>query len=115
MIRSPGDWDSTLMQGFLTGIAKGCPNISFLEVSCGNAPSTCSMNALKQLAHLERFGFSIAGMDGDDAFWHTIETFSQLKCIHIFSSHSTNMHRLRCFREKRPDLEVIISKSFTEI
>ncbi|KAJ8658011.1 hypothetical protein O0I10_006282 [Lichtheimia ornata] len=109
------DWGSTSMHRFLAGLSKGCPKLSSLGISCHNAPSACSMNALKQLLHLERFGFSIEGMDSDDAFWHAIETFPQLKSIYIFPSNETNIRRLRYLKEKRPDLKITISRRLNDI
>ncbi|KAJ8658013.1 hypothetical protein O0I10_006284 [Lichtheimia ornata] len=109
------EWECTSTQRFLVGLAKGCPNLSCFGISCNTAPSACSINALKQLAHLERFGFSIEGMDGDDAFWNAIETFPQLKNIYVFPANETNMYRLRYLKGKRLDLKITITRWLNEI
>ncbi|KAJ8657571.1 hypothetical protein O0I10_006635 [Lichtheimia ornata] len=68
MISFTAQWDHHQMQRFIDGLVKGCPKLACLEIKCFNAPSTHSMNALKQLKYLERLAFSIKGMDGDDGF-----------------------------------------------
>lgn len=109
-IECTGDWDSTQMQRFFDGLPKRCQNLSTLMISYKNTPSTSSMNALKRLEHLDEFGFSIKDMDDDDGFWHAIQSFSQLKCIHISSANAKNMYRLQRLEEQRPDLKLIIQR-----
>ncbi|KAJ8657994.1 hypothetical protein O0I10_006265 [Lichtheimia ornata] len=112
-IECKGDWDSTQMERFFDGLSKGCPNLSSLGISSWKAPSTYAMNALKRLVHLEEFGFSIKNMDDDDGFWHGIQTFPQLKCIHVYAGNTKNMSRLRRLREQRPDLKIVVTKRVT--
>ncbi|KAJ8658001.1 hypothetical protein O0I10_006272 [Lichtheimia ornata] len=98
------------MADFVDGLIKGCPNLSRLGIRSRNAPSAYSMSILKRLKHLNELEFSIMDMDDDDAFWHAIQTFSQLKCIHIYPSNATNMHRLRCLYQQRPDLKIVAKR-----
>ncbi|CDH57646.1 predicted protein [Lichtheimia corymbifera JMRC:FSU:9682] len=112
-INCTGDWDSPQMEGFLEGLVKGCQNLTYLGIRCRNAPSTYPINALKRLEHLDELELSVKNLDGDDGFWHAIQTFSQLKCIHIHIANARNMGCLRHLQEQRPDLKIVVHKGFT--
>lgn len=115
MIRFTDDWDTTQMQGYIDALVKGCPNVSSLGISCNNAPSTYSMNALKRLEHLEQFGFSLKDVDDHDGFWHAIQAFPQLKSIHIYPFNSINMHHLARLQQRRPGLKIVVDHNFTYV
>ncbi|KAJ8658002.1 hypothetical protein O0I10_006273 [Lichtheimia ornata] len=105
-----GHWDVTRMQHFFEELTKGCPKISSLMINCKNAPSIYAMSVLKRLEHLEEIGFDIWDNDGNEGFWHTIESFSQLKCVHIYPASVTNMSRIRRLHEQRPDLKFVVNR-----
>ncbi|KAJ8658028.1 hypothetical protein O0I10_006299 [Lichtheimia ornata] len=103
-------WDSYVMDSFVDGLAKGCPRLSNLEINCKNAPSTYTVNALKQLEDLKQLVFSVEEMDPDDNIWHAFETFKQLKCIRIYSVKGANMDAIRYLQGQWPNLKIIINK-----
>ncbi|CDH57648.1 predicted protein [Lichtheimia corymbifera JMRC:FSU:9682] len=112
VIECTDDRHNTQMQCFLVGLAKACMKLSSLEIRCKKAPSTDSVNAMKQLEHLVEFTFSIRDMDDNDGFWHAIQTLSQLKCIHIYPAKTTKLHRLAPLHKERPDLKVVVNRRF---
>ncbi|KAJ8658040.1 hypothetical protein O0I10_006311 [Lichtheimia ornata] len=101
------------MQKFIDGLVKGCPRLACLEIQCINAPSTYSLNALKQLEHLERFAFSIKGMGDNDGFWNMIQGMSQLKCIRIYPASAAKMDAVRRLQEQRLDMKIVLDRWFT--
>lgn len=106
-------WDYRQMERFIGGIVNGCQKLACLEISCFNPPSTYCLEALKQLDHLEQFAFSINGMGRNDSFWRTIESISQLKRIRIHPASAARMDDIRCLQKQRPDLNIIVDRSFT--
>ncbi|KAJ8657999.1 hypothetical protein O0I10_006270 [Lichtheimia ornata] len=112
-IECAGNWDTIHMQRFFDGLGKGCPRLSSLVISCRHVPEMYPMNALKRLEHLEEFGVSIKNTHDDDGFWHAIQTFSQLKRIHVYPGNGTNMDHLRRLHEQRPDLKIVVNKRLT--
>lgn len=112
-MRFPRMWDASHwyhygMDKFTDGLVKGCPRLCNLEINCMGAPSIHSINALKQLEHLEQFAFAITSMAGDDNFWYALQTFKQLKCIRIFQAQAFNMEDIRRLQGQRPDLKIVV-------
>lgn len=99
-------WDSKQMQSFLERLPNGCPRLICLELDCDNAPSSCSLNALKRLEHLKQFAFSIEDVDDDGIFWHAIQTFTQLEWIRIYPKHAVDISAIRRLQEQRQDLTI---------
>lgn len=105
-------WDHNEMERFFDAVVIGCPDLSSLEISCGNSPSTYSINALKQLRHLEQMTFSIEDTDGYDSFWNAIRTFSHLKRIRIYPADQVNHAEIRRLKEQRRDMKIIVDDQF---
>lgn len=106
-IRFTYEWDSNQMQRFLYRLVKGCPHLTGLEIICNNAPSTDSLNALKQLDHLEKLALSAFNTEGNHDFWDAVQSLPQLKWLRICRKKPVNMHDISCLQGQRPDLKVI--------
>ncbi|KAJ8657584.1 hypothetical protein O0I10_006648 [Lichtheimia ornata] len=112
VISFPEDWHVAEMERFLVDLVIACPYLSSLEINCTNAPTTYSMNALKQLRHLKQFTFSIRDTDGADSFWRAIQTFSQLKRIRMYPASDVRAFVVKCLKEQRRDMTIIVDGKF---
>ncbi|KAJ8657586.1 hypothetical protein O0I10_006650 [Lichtheimia ornata] len=112
MIGANEDWSPYQMERFFTSLVNGCPSLSCLEIDCMNAPSTYSLDTLKRLERLKQFAFSIKDTDGYDSFWHSLRTFSQLKCIQMYPANAVNKAVIRDLKAHRRDMKVIVDGIF---
>lgn len=103
------------MEGFLDGLVNGCPRLSCLKLNSINAPSTHAINTLKGLLQLEELALSIMDMDLDDAFWDSLRTFPQLRCIRVYDKDPVNMIPIRRLAEDRPEMNIIIDDFFSAL
>lgn len=67
------NWGPSQMDTFFDNLIQGCPGLSYLDIHCQNVPSTHTLNALKQLEHLEHFRFSSDWMNSDERSRHEME------------------------------------------
>lgn len=65
--------ESSQMETFFDNRMQGCPGLSYLDIHCQNVPSPHTLNALKQLEHLEHFRFPSDWMNSDERFRHEME------------------------------------------
>ncbi|KAJ8657962.1 hypothetical protein O0I10_006233 [Lichtheimia ornata] len=93
-------------------LARGCPNLTCLEINCKNGVSTPSINALKQLGNLKKCSFSI-DRSNEDGIWQALETFTQLQGIRIYPVIPSNLAGIRHLKEKRPDMTTFLDHVFT--
>lgn len=105
-------WDYDRQKRFIDGLAKGCPNLAYLDIKYRNAPSTYFMKALKQLQHLEELAFSAKDPDDDDTFWLAVQDISQLKCIRIYLPNAANMDAIRRLQGQRCDLKIKFDRTY---
>ncbi|CDH59957.1 predicted protein [Lichtheimia corymbifera JMRC:FSU:9682] len=105
--------DSSQQDRFLDQLARGCTNLSCLEIYClYKGLSTHSINTLKQLGNLKQCSFAI-DPTSDDGIWHALKTFPQLKCIRIYPAMPSHRMGIRRLKEKRPDMTVYLDQTFT--
>ncbi|KAJ8657665.1 hypothetical protein O0I10_006731 [Lichtheimia ornata] len=112
MVRFHHVWDPCQMERFIGGLLKGCRHLTCFEINCINPPSTESINALKQLTHLEKLAFSVFNTEGESDFWYAVQTFSQLKCIEIYREKPGNKDDIRHLQGQRPDLRITGSNGY---
>ncbi|KAJ8657963.1 hypothetical protein O0I10_006234 [Lichtheimia ornata] len=104
--------DSSQKERFVDQLARGCLNLTCLEINSMYGVSTHSINALKQLANLKQCSFAINQANGD-GIWQALETFTQLKSIRIYPAVPKNIAGIRRLKEKRPDMTIFLDQTFT--
>lgn len=95
------------MEGFFGRLVQACPHLASLGLKCKNPPSIDALDTLKRLKHLYHFGFQIDWTDGNDAFWHAFENFSQIKSIRIYPEYPDNNPRIQHLIKQRPAMSII--------
>lgn len=106
------DWRSSQMESFFDHLVQRCPRLCSLDMRCENIPSADAMSTLKQLGHLQQFGFHVNWTHGNDDFWHALEDFSQLKEIRIYYAKTVDNPRIQHLKKQRPDIKFTISRFF---
>ncbi|CDS06440.1 hypothetical protein LRAMOSA08968 [Lichtheimia ramosa] len=112
MISFSYKWPSSGIESFFESLVQKCPRLSSLAMECQSLPSTYAMNTLKQHKHLQRLGFPIHWLHGNDEFWHSLQEFSQLKEIRIYHADSDNHPHIQHLKKRMPDIKITISRCF---
>lgn len=113
MIRHFMNWEEDEINNFLDGLVQACPRLTRLELQLMSPPATSSVNILKRLEHFQQFEFRVKKDSQDDAFWHAICTFPQLKRITLYPDYDVVDRHIKHVRRQRPDLNIIIRENPT--
>ncbi|KAI7874292.1 hypothetical protein K492DRAFT_211654 [Lichtheimia hyalospora FSU 10163] len=99
------------MEEYLEILARGCHCLTRLEIQCNNVPLRYSLSSLRWLTRLKQLALPI-GYDTTSNFWEPLQSMTQLKHIKIYPENAVFMLNARRFKEKRPNVKLMISNGF---